>query len=186
MARPGLNPTRSLLRILLVCSLFVASGLTNRLSADQASLDLLFLSLKYARDEASADIYVNEIWQEWFRSGDSETDNLIQQAMQKRGNYDFAGAVEILSQVIELNPEYAEAWNQRATVYYYQGNYDASLEDIAKTLALEPRHFGAMSGRAMIRLSQSKPALARQNIIEAIKIHPFLKERNLFPDLKLE
>jgi tetratricopeptide (TPR) repeat protein len=106
----------------------------------------------------------------------------MQEAMQKRGNYDFAGAVEILSRIIELNPDYPEAWNQRATVYYYQEKYEASLEDIARTLELEPRHFGALSGRAMIRLYQSKPALARQNILKASEIHPYLKERNLFPD----
>ena len=170
-------------RILLTCGLLFSSCFSMRLYADQASLDLLFFSLKYAQDEQISRVYVNAIWREWFQSGDELTDSQMQEAMQKRGNYDFAGAVEILSKVIELNPDYAEAWNQRATVYYYQGNYEASLEDIAKTLELEPRHFGALSGRAMIRLYQSKPALARQNIIEASKIHPYLKERSLFPDL---
>lgn len=170
-------------RTLLVLGLLTSNIFTTRLYADQASLDLLFFSLKYAQDEETSRVYVNAIWQEWFQSGDELTDSLMQEAMQKRGNYDFAGAVEILSKVIELNPDYAEAWNQRATVYYYQKNYEASLIDIAKTLELEPRHFGALSGRAMIRLYQSKPALARQNIIEASKIHPHLKERRLFPGI---
>ena len=169
--------------ILLACGLLFSNCFATRLHADQASLDLLFFSLKYAQDEETSRVYENEIWQEWFQSGDELTDSLMQEAMQKRGNYDFAGAAEILNKVIELNPHYAEAWNQRATVYYYQENYAASLEDIAKTLELEPRHFGALSGRAMIRLYQSKPALARQNIIEASKIHPYLKERSLFPGI---
>ena len=62
-------------------------------------------------------------------------------------------------------------------------HYEKSLQDIAVALELEPRHFGAMAGRAVIRLYQSKPALARQNIIEALKFHPFLKEKGMFPDL---
>jgi tetratricopeptide (TPR) repeat protein len=173
---------RTIARILLVFGLLVSNNVIERAYADEAMLDLLFLQLKYAPDEATSRIYENEIWREWFQSGDELTNGLMQEAMRKRGNYDFAGAVEALSKIIELNPAYAEAWNQRATVYYYQANYQASLVDIAKTLALEPRHFGALSGRAMIRLYQSKPALARQNIIEASKIHPYLKERSLFPD----
>jgi hypothetical protein len=68
-------------------------------------------------------------------------------------------------------------------VRFHQQKYEASLEDIAETLVLEPRHFGALAGRAVIRLYQSKSALARQNIIEASKIHPYLKERAFFPDL---
>jgi Tfp pilus assembly protein PilF len=107
----------------------------------------------------------------------------MQDAMRQRRSYDFAGAIEILNQVIALDPAYAEAWNQRATVYFHQGNYEASLEDIATTLELEPRHFGALAGRAVIRLYQLKSALALQNIIEASKIHPYLKERAFFPDL---
>jgi tetratricopeptide (TPR) repeat protein len=172
----------SIARALLVLGLLVPGYFIERVYADEATLDLLFLNLKYAQDEASSRVYENEIWQEWFRSDDEFTSSLMQEAMQKRGNYDFAGAVEVLSKVIKLNPAYAEAWNQRATVYYYQEKYEESLKDIAKTLELEPRHFGALSGRAMIRLYQSKPALARQNILKATEIHPFLKERNLFPD----
>jgi len=58
------------------------------------------------------------------------------------------------------------------------------LVDIAKTLQLEPRHFGSLAGRAVIRLRQLKSALARQSIVEAMKYPPFLRERHLFPDLK--
>ena len=66
----------------------------------------------------------------------------------------------------------------------FQDKYQESLADIAKTLALEPRHFGSLAGRANIRMRQLKPELARQNIIEALKVHPFLKERRMFPSLR--
>ena len=108
----------------------------------------------------------------------------MQEALQKRRGYDFNGAIEILNKVIELNPNFAEAWNQRATVYFNQEKYEESLADIAKTLELEPRHFGSLAGRAVIRLRQLKNALARQSVVEAMNYHPFLRERHLFPDLK--
>jgi tetratricopeptide (TPR) repeat protein len=153
---------------LFFCWLIILNSYIANLSANEETLDALFLALKYAPDEATANVYVSEIWYEWFQSGDETIDGLMQEAMRKRRNYDFAGAIEILNKVIEIDQSYPEAWN---------------LEDIAETLVLEPRHFGAMAGRAVIRLYQSKSALARQNIIEASKIHPYLKERAFFPDL---
>jgi tetratricopeptide (TPR) repeat protein len=168
---------------LFFCWLILLNSYIADLSADEETLDALFLALKYAPDETTANVYVNEIWHEWFQSGDETIDGLMQEAMRKRRNYDFAGAIEILNKVIETDQSYPEAWNQRATVRFHQQKYEASLEDIAETLVLEPRHFGALAGRAVIRLYQSKSALARQNIIEASKIHPYLKERAFFPDL---
>ena len=146
-------------------------------------LDQRFDSLRNAANERQARVYENLIWTRWFESGDHEIDELMQQAMARRQNYDFNGAIEILNRVISLDPDFPEAWNQRATVYFHQQEYEKSLEDVARTLQLEPRHFGAMAGRAVIRLQQFKPALARQNVLEAMKIHPYLKERTFFPDL---
>jgi len=108
----------------------------------------------------------------------------MQQAMRERRSYNFSGALKILNRVIDRTPDYAEAWNQRATVYFQQTEYEKSLQDIARTLELEPRHFGAMAGRALIRLRQNKPALAHQNILQALRLHPYLPERSLFPELQ--
>lgn len=146
----------------------------------------LFIGLQNAQDQAAAKEYENKIWQLWFRSGDADIDQLMQESMQRRRVYDFNGALELLNEVIGMAPQYPEGWNQRATVYFFQQEYEKSLEDVARVLELEPRHFGAMAGRAVIRLYQLKPALARQNIIEALKIHPYLPERRFFPDLVAE
>ena len=152
-------------------------------SANKDSLDQLFLQLKNAADVTEARKLENQIWKRWFESGDAEVDALMQTAMKKRRVYDFNGALEILNQIIEMKPEYSEVWNQRATVYFHQEEYEKSLWDISVALELEPRHFGSLAGRAVIRLYQSKPALARQNVIEALKFHPYLKEKEMFPDL---
>ena len=105
---------------------------------------------------------------------------MMRDAMRRRSSYDFDGALEVLNQVIALNPDYPEAWNQRATVYFHQQQYEQSLEDVARALELEPRHFGAMAGRGVIRYFQGKPALAIQNIQQAAKYHPYLKELEMF------
>jgi tetratricopeptide (TPR) repeat protein len=156
-------------------------SVTNLAAAE--SLDDLFAALKQSPDEMSARELEDRIWRTWFQSGDEQIDELMQQAMQRRGVYDFNGAHELLDQVIDKKPDYAEAWNQRATVYFNQGEHEKSLEAIARTLELEPRHFGSMAGRAVIRLQQGKAALAYQNVVEAMKVHPYLKERAFFPDL---
>ena len=140
--------------------------------------------MKHSENETEAKALEKQIWEEWMVSGDDAIDELLQQAMRKRRVYDYEGSIKILNKIIILKPDFSEAWNQRATLYFYQEKYEESLIDIAKTLELEPRHFGSLAGRAVIRWRQAKPALARQNIIEALKVHPFLKEQNMFPGLK--
>ena len=81
-------------------------------------------------------------------------------------------------------PTYAEGWNQRATLYYLIDDYEASLADIDKVLEFEPRHFGALSGRVLIYLAQGKRSEALRDMATALAIHPFLSERQLFPELK--
>jgi len=151
--------------------------------AGSKMLDSLFMDLKHASSEQQARKLEQVIWKQWMQSGDDVIDELMQEAMQKRRSYDFNGAIEVLNKVIKKKPDYAEGWNQRATVYFHQEKYDKSLIDIAKTLELEPRHFGSLAGRAVIRLRQNKPALAMQNIIHALKFNPYLKEKNFFPNL---
>ena len=63
---------------------------------------------------------------------------------------DLPAAESLYSRVIENLPQFSEGWNRRATVRYYQGDYDGSMEDIKQTLRLEPRHFGAIWGLGMI------------------------------------
>ncbi len=171
---------QSLHKILLVFCLF---GLIAPAYADKSELDNLFEKLKISPDETTARENANRIWEAWFKSGDSKIDELMQQAIRKRETYNYDGAIEILNQIIAQKPDYSEAWNQRATIYFFKQEYEKSLEDVAKTLELEPRHFGALAGRGIIRLRQNKPALAVQNILKAMEIHPFLPERSLIPDL---
>lgn len=143
--------------------------------------EALFEALKEAPDPATAQRTADLIWRFWFTAPDEETSTLMQQAMERRQVYDFAGAIEILDKVVEHAPDYPEGWNQRATVLFFQEKYDRSLEDVERVLELEPKHFGALAGKGVILLRQGRAALAHKALRQAVAIHPFLPERQLLP-----
>lgn len=87
---------------------------------------------------------------------------------------DFKAAGPVLDQLIKDHPEFAEAWNRRATLYYVEGKYEESLSDIEKVLALEPRHFGAISGKGACLRALGRDAEALQAMKDAIAIDPFI------------
>ncbi len=125
-------------------------------SADQTDrrLDGLFQTLQTSQNtevllEAEA-----TIWEIWYESGKEAVDNMMLEAATLVRAGDLAAAETVYSKVIEEMPGFSEGWNRRATVRYYQRDYDGSLEDIEQTLKLEPRHFGAFWGLGMILGSQ--------------------------------
>ena len=87
-------------------------------------------------------------------------------------NGNLKESIKFFSKVIEKNPNFAEAWNKRATVFYMLGEYDKSMTDINTTLKLEPRHFGAMDGMILIFLQKGKVDQAVKIYDEISKIFP--------------
>ena len=84
----------------------------------------------------------------------------------------YTEALAIFNNIVEGFPDFAEAWNRRATLHYIVGNYEASIADIEKVLALEPRHFGALSGLGMVYLQQEELSKAKQAFEDLIDVHP--------------
>ncbi|MEM9360604.1 MAG: hypothetical protein AAGB04_30885, partial [Pseudomonadota bacterium] len=93
-------------------------------------------------------------------------------------------AIGLIDQALKLAPKYSEAWNLRATILFYMGRDTESVVDIERTLALEPRHFGALAGMTLINMRAKNWSGALKSLRIALKIHPFLNERNLMPRLE--
>jgi tetratricopeptide (TPR) repeat protein len=148
------------------------------------ALDELFVELAHAPDPMIAHNIDQKIWAIWTQPTDPVLAGRMNEVLAARGMGDPVEAIALLDKLIDDYPGYAEAWNQRATMYYALGNFEASIADCAKVLELEPRHFGALSGRAIMYLQLGKRALALKDMAVAIKIHPFLSERQLFPELE--
>lgn len=141
----------------------------------------LFQALKHAPNEQEAQLAAGRIWVFWMQGPDEEASRQISEIFAARGANDVDKALRIADALVARLPGYAEGWNQKATLLFMQGKYDASLEAIKRVLALEPKHFGALSGKAMILLRQGRMGLAQLTLLKALDIHPFLAERYLLP-----
>ncbi len=159
---------RFALTLVLAASLAVPAMATQK----DPALDGLFARLKTVSDPLQARLLVQAIWETWTASGDPALDQLMARGLAQMQSRDLDGAVATFTALIEKAPDFAEAWNKRATVHWMRGDHDASVADIQKTVALEPRHFGAWSGLGMIfeERGQYEPAIRAYE--ECIKHNP--------------
>jgi tetratricopeptide (TPR) repeat protein len=159
----------------LLCAVLVLGFMTPAW-ADQTDrrLDGLFERLRLTSSEAEAETAQQQIWQIWIESDDMLTNRLMQEGIQAMVTRQHALALECFDRLVERAPAFAEGWNKRATVYYLMENYEASVLDIERTLELEPRHFGALSGLGMIYDAIGEPAAALRSFEAAIAINPHL------------
>lgn len=150
---------------------------------DNAAIDELFEELRLADNAVEADEISRQIWAYWFTPSDSKLATRMSVAGNFIGEGNLMGSLDELDGIVAEYPDYAEGWNQRATVNYMLDKLEDSLADIDKVLAIEPRHYGALSGRVLIYLKQGKHAEALKDMIAALAIHPYLSERRFFPEL---
>ena len=150
-----------------------------------ATLDALFAELKSAQDQSAADPIVARIWDQWMLSGRDDVDILMSRAVANMAGRHFGLAMLLLEEIIEIVPDFAEAWNKRATLHYHMGRYEAALADIERTMQLEPRHFGALAGRAAILADANRWKEALEAYRAALAVNPFLQRRNtVLPELE--
>jgi len=144
--------------------------------ADQrdAQLGALFDQLLEFENYSQARPVEADIWRIWTTSEDAAVNTLMSEGLDAMNRQDFPNALRKFDQMVAIAPDFAEAWNKRATLHYLMQNYDASLADIGKTLSLEPRHFGALAGQGLVfgALEQFEEALAAFD--RALEIHPNL------------
>lgn len=162
---------RSLIAIFVFWAVNVA---TPPVCADQndPQLDGLFQQLHDAPDEVAARPIEQHIWALWTAHEDSAVNGLMETGLGQMARRDYGAALETFQAMVHLAPEFAEGWNKRATVHWLLGNYQESLTDIDKTLALEPRHFGALSGRGLVYIGLEKWDLALEAFEDALEVYP--------------
>ncbi|MBZ9679171.1 hypothetical protein LB524_12575 [Mesorhizobium sp. ESP6-5] len=141
----------------------------------QARLDKLFSDLKRERNEKAAERIAGSIWNEWFQSGSASIDLMMQWSQKAMNDQKFDVALDFLDQVVTLQPSYAEGWNRRATVHFMMKNYGKSMADIDRTLQLEPRHFGALSGLAQIMAETGHKQSALEAWQKVLAIYPMMR-----------
>jgi len=143
------------------------------------TLDTLFNALKIAPDEASAKAIEERIWAIWISSGGDTCNLLMSRVKDATDDRDYDLAIKLLDAIVTIKPDYVEAWNRRATLYYVTHEYGRALADIHEVLAREPRHFGALAGLGLILQDIGDDKHALQAYQAALAIDPHL--RNL-PD----
>jgi tetratricopeptide (TPR) repeat protein len=139
-------------------------------------LDFLFGALKVAPDEVSARHVEARIWAAWLQTPSDTVALLMIRSKAAMDAHQNEVALKLLDSVIKLRPDYIEAWNRRATLYYLQNDYRRSLADIQQVLVREPRHFGALAGLGMIMQDLGDEKRALDAFRKALDVDPYLEK----------
>jgi tetratricopeptide (TPR) repeat protein len=148
-----------------------------KVGADRTrGLDFLFGALKAAPDETSARHVEARIWALWLHTPSDTAALLMMRAKTAMDAQQMDVAQKLLDSVVKLRPDYIEAWNRRATLYYLRNDYAHSLQDIEQVLVREPRHFGALAGLGMIMQELGDDKRALDAFRKALAINPHLEK----------
>ncbi|MDR6291721.1 tetratricopeptide (TPR) repeat protein [Inquilinus ginsengisoli] len=142
------------LRILALIAAILAAPCGTLSAADAPTrLDTLLDQLQTTADAAEAQRLERQIWTIWLDYGGA--DELVPQLM-RRGSAallsrDYAVAEAAFTAVVDRAPDFVEAWDRRAVTRFLRGDCAGAIRDIDRTLALQPRHFGALFGLGLCR-----------------------------------
>jgi tetratricopeptide (TPR) repeat protein len=144
------------------------------------NLDFLFEALKIAPDEATGKAIEERIWALWFVTRSDTANLLMTRVKTALEGKDTDLALQLLDAIIKIKPDYVEAWNRRATIYYSKKQFGKAVSDIREVLKLEPRHFGALSGLGMMMQELGDDRRALEAYRRALAVYPHIPR---IPDL---
>jgi tetratricopeptide (TPR) repeat protein len=148
-------------------------------------LDALFRRLAAAASDPDAAETEDLIWGLWMEYPVEVAADRLEEATRLIAGRELEHAEALLDALVTRYPDFAEAWNKRATLYFLQGRDDESVRDIRRTLELEPRHFGAICGFGQICLRNRRPDLALFALQAALDLNPHLAgARRVLEELK--
>ena len=161
-------------RILAGALLAAALAVPSTSASDQTDprLGELFVELAGERDPERILTAEAAIWRIWLDGGEPSLNEGMARGILAMNTSRLDDAVERFTELIAAAPHFAEAWNKRATAYYLMERYEDSVRDIERTLALEPRHFGAISGMGLIFLQLGDEVGALDAFEKVLEIHP--------------
>jgi len=152
-----------------ICFTFPITSLS-LLSKEKNRVEILLDQLALSRSPSNAGLIRGEIWSLWLEGYIDRTNKRkIDEALDLLNAGKLERAKIAFSEIIELDPDYVEGWNKRATVKFLLGDFYGSLEDIEEVLKRQPRHFGAISGSGLIHIHNS-------DFLEAYKSYKRLTE----------
>ena len=137
-------------------------------------LNNLFERLRVTQDQAEAREIEGAIWEIWTESENANVNRAMLTGIASMHAGQLETALNKFNEVIQLAPDFAEGWNKRATIFYLMKKFDRSVNDIAQTLKLEPRHFGALSGLGLINQAIGQTNAAIKAFEHALDINPHL------------
>jgi tetratricopeptide (TPR) repeat protein len=180
------NKVKKILGIFILSLLFFSNV---NAEERESKLGNLFKQLKNSQSTQAVEVE-NKIWKIWSTHPTNDKKGfrlteLLDQGSLLVDRRQLKKAYKIFTQIITVDPKWPEAWNKRATVLYLMKEYQSSLDDINVTLALEPRHFGALSGQALnyIELTQYEKAIESYKAVQ--KIYPAMDAaKKMIPKLK--
>ena len=164
---------RVISKILIVSiSLLFASKIA---LADQNDprLNNLFKKLNETENQDEIRDLISDIWNIWYEVDDPKVIEYFEKGIQAMNLRNYPLAIRFFNNLIKEDPNFAEGWNKRATVHFMMGNFDQSMQDIIKTLELEPRHFGALDGMGLIFIHQGQFQQAIDVYDKMLEIFPF-------------
>jgi tetratricopeptide (TPR) repeat protein len=146
-----------------------------RAGQDDARLNPLFERLKADIPDTEARAIERQIWQIWTEHRNPEIERLMRHGLSAMTENNSEEALDTFNTIVKHDKNFAEGWNKRATIEFVMGDYETSVADIERTLALEPRHFGALSGLGQIYLALKKKDAALKAFRAALAIDPHLE-----------
>ena len=155
------------------------SGLERLLKRGTAKDAALVYPLLGDADPAVRRAALATTWQLWGKSGDAAIDKLYREGLDLMQGGDMPKALEVFGAITTKRPEFAEAWNKRATIHYMTGEYDLSMADCEEVLKRLPQHFGALVGYAQMLAERNQPERALELMERASTVNPYLTNADL-------
>ena len=164
---------RVMFRIISIITFLLLSITSVKADQNDPRLNNLFKKLNKTENQQEISDIIKDIWDIWYEVDDPKVIEYFEKGIQAMRIRNYPLAVRFFNNLIEEDPNFAEAWNKRATVYFMMGDFDKSMQDIIKTLELEPRHFGALDGMGLIFIHQGQYQQAIDVYDKMLEIFPF-------------